>query len=227
MKRHLTALALSTLVFSGAAHAAAKPKDKKPIDIKPDVSQITGVDTATEPVTGKCAIEFEVDGKSIGTATIGVFGKTVPKTAANFMELCGGKIDEKTKKVAVAPKYPGSVVHRVIPNFMVQAGDFEHNDGTGGSSIYGKEFPDENFKLKHIGPGVVSMANAGPNTNGSQFFITTAKTEWLDGHHVVFGRIVDGMDVVRKVESYGSQTGATLDKGKAVVIKIKSSKRVD
>lgn len=170
-------------------------------------------------VTKKCAFEVQIGKEKPETIVIGVFGDVVPKTAANFMALCTG---EKGKgKSGVPLSYTGSKFHRIIPQFMLQGGDFTRGDGTGGESIYGEKFPDENFKLKHEGPGVLSMANAGPNTNGSQFFITTVKTPWLDGRHVVFGKVIEGLEVVKKIEAQGSESG----KPKTDVTIIKASEK--
>ena len=148
----------------------------------------------------KCFFDMRADGKPLGKITMELRHDVAPRTCDNFLELCTG---EK------GFGYKGSPFHRVIPQFMCQGGDFTKKNGTGGKSIYGNKFEDENFKLKHDEPFWLSMANAGPNTNGSQFFLTTVKCGWLDGKNVVFGKVVDGQDVVKRIESYGSQSGKT------------------
>jgi len=129
----------------------------------------------------------------------------VPKTAANFRSLCIG--DKGIGRSGKALSYKGSKFHRIIPQFMLQGGDFTNHNGTGGESIYGTKFPDENFKLTHSKPGLLSMANSGSNTNGSQFFITTVPCPWLDGRHVVFGHVTSGMELIKKIENLGTQSG--------------------
>ncbi|KAI5423982.1 hypothetical protein KIW84_030269, partial [Lathyrus oleraceus] len=142
-----------------------------------------------------------------GRVVMELFADATPKTAENFRALCTG--EKGIGQLGKPLHFKGSGFHRIIPDFMCQGGDFTRGNGTGGESIYGSKFADENFSLKHTGPGILSMANSGPNTNGSQFFICTAKTQWLDGKHVVFGKVVDGYSVVQEMEKVGSQNGRT------------------
>ena len=152
----------------------------------------------------KVFFDINIDDKPSGRIEFLLYKEITPLTADNFQKLCEG-VEIAGKKIG----YKDTIFHRVIPQFMLQGGDFTNFNGTGGYSIYGNKFKDENFVRKHTSPGLLSMANAGPNTNGSQFFITTVPCPWLDGKHVVFGEVTKGIELVRKIESLGSSSGAT------------------
>lgn len=189
-------MAYRTFLFTLAAFVAG---------LAPNIASAD--DPMTAEVTHQVYFDVAIGSEPAGRIVMGLFGSDVPKTAENFRALSTGEKGEG--KSGVPLDYEGSAFHRVIPQFMLQGGDFTAGNGTGGESIYGMKFADENFKYDHTAPGLLSMANAGPNTNGSQFFITTVKTPHLNGRHVVFGRVIEGMDVVKKIEANGSGSGRT------------------
>ena len=158
-------------------------------------------------ITEKTYFDITIDDEKIGRIVFGMYGNVVPKTVKNFSTLCDGSAG--TGNAGKPLHFSGSAFHRIIPGFMAQGGDFTNGNGTGGESIYGNKFADENFDIKHAKPYLLSMANAGPNTNGSQFFITFKETPWLDGRHTVFGEVLEGQDVVDALEKIGSGSGST------------------
>ncbi|GKV24026.1 hypothetical protein SLE2022_042590 [Rubroshorea leprosula] len=149
-------------------------------------------------ITHRVYLDVDIDGQRLGRIVIGLYGQVVPKTVENFRALCTGQKGKGATGKAL--HYKQTPFHRIISGFVIQGGDIAHGDGRGGESTYGGTFPDENFKIKHSHAGVVSMANSGPDSNGSQFFITTVKASWLDGEHVVFGKVIQGMDTVYAIE---------------------------
>eukprot|EP01025_Chloroclados_australasicus_P044050 TRINITY_DN47479_c0_g1_i1.p1 TRINITY_DN47479_c0_g1~~TRINITY_DN47479_c0_g1_i1.p1 ORF type:complete len:208 (+),score=15.81 TRINITY_DN47479_c0_g1_i1:159-782(+) len=192
----------ATLLLGNVARSSLRARQR--------CQRVAGVRTFAQ-AAGNPVVFFEVAArdKSIGRIEMELYKDVVPDTAENFRALCTG--EKGVGKSGKPLHYKGCTFHRVIPDFMCQGGDFTAGNGTGGESIYGRTFPDEQpgLKVRHDSPGLLSMANAGPNTNGSQFFLTLVPCPWLDGKHVVFGKVTNGMDIVKSIESYGSSSGKT------------------
>ncbi|XP_010941302.1 peptidyl-prolyl cis-trans isomerase CYP21-1 isoform X2 [Elaeis guineensis] len=166
-------------------------------------------------ITHRVYFEVDIDGQRTGRIVVGLYGKVVPKTVENFRALCTG---EKGKGASGKNlHYKGTPFHRIISGFVIQGGDIIHGDGKGSESIYGSTFPDENFTIKHSHAGIVSMVNSGPDSNGSQFFITTIKASWLDGEHVAFGKVIQGMDTVYAIEG-GAGTYSGKPRKKVIIV---------
>ncbi|CDU18114.1 hypothetical protein YYC_04640 [Plasmodium yoelii 17X] len=167
----------------------------------------TYINAETPEITHKAYFDISINDKPIGRIVFGLYGKVAPKTVENFVSICKGTVvNDKMLN------YTNSIFHRIIPNFMAQGGDITNFNGTGGLSIYGSRFEDENFTLKHTKRGMLSMANAGRNTNGSQFFILFVPTPWLDGRHVVFGEVIEGIEKLVQIEAVGTDSGKPLSR---------------
>lgn len=178
-------------------------------------SKLADEKTEEEPeITHRVFLDIDIDKQRLGRIVIGLYGQVVPKTVENFRALCTGEKGESASGVKL--HYKGTPFHRIVSGFVIQGGDIVHRDGKASESIYGGTFPDENFRIKHSHAGVVSMANSGPDSNGSQFFFTTVKASWLDGDHVVFGKVVQGMDTVFAIEG-GAGTYSGKPRKKVVI----------